>query len=131
MLTAPTLNRNALKLSLYGVIALILVSMLFLGRGQDSSSFLAQALTVLAAPIVFYVVGMLVHRHLDAPLAGPGIVATGAWLIGVGLIHLHDKRVLLPAVFQPYYWLVASVAGAILITLTGHRVRMWILVVLV
>src|SRR5258707_163890 len=66
-----------------------------------------------------------------APLAGPGIVATGAWLIGVGLIHLHDKRILLPGALQPYYWLVASLAGAMLITLTGHRVRTWMLVVLV
>jgi hypothetical protein len=124
-------TQKTLQLSLYSGIALIIISMLFLGRSLESSSFIVQAITVLAAPAFFYVVGAVVYRYLSAPLAAPGIVATGAWLIGVGLIHLNDKRGLMPDILQPYYWLVASALAAILITLTGHRVRIWMLVPLV
>ncbi len=131
MIAANLSDKKPLQLSLYGGITLILISMLFLGRGQESASFLVQAITVLAAPAFFYLVGVLVYRHLNAPLAAPGIIATGAWLIGVGLIHLYDKRGLMPVVLQPYYWLGASLLAATLITLTGHRVRIWMLVLLV
>src|SRR5204863_2256891 len=96
-------NQKTLQLSLYSGVALIVVSMLFLGRGQES--FVGQAITVLAAPLFFYVVGALIYRYLHAPLAAPGIIATGAWLVGVGLIHLYDKRTLMPPALQPYYWL--------------------------
>src|SRR5687767_10080165 len=113
-------TQKTLQLSLYSGIALIIISMLFLGRSLESSSFIVQAITVLAAPAFFYIVGAVVYRYLSAPLAAPGIVATGAWLIDVGLIHLNDKRGLMPDILQPYYWLVASVLAAVLITITGH-----------
>src|SRR5689334_21191384 len=111
MFTTKIQTHRALQLSLYSSIALIVISMLFLGRGQTSSSFLIQAATILAAPLFFYIVGIIVYRHLNAPLAAPGIIATGAWLVGVGLIHLYDKRVLMPAVLQPYYMLIASLVS--------------------
>jgi hypothetical protein len=125
MVVTNAQNQRSLQLSLYSGIALIVVSMLFLGRGQES--FVGQAITVLAAPLIFYVVGALIYRYLQAPLAAPGIVATGAWLVGVGLIHLYDKRTLMPDALQPYYWLVASLLAGVLITLTGHRVQFWML----
>lgn len=124
-------SKNTLRLLLYSGIALIVISVLFLGRDVKTASFLGQALVMLAAPAFFYAVGVLVCRYLDAPLAGPGIVATGAWLVGVGLINLYEKRVLLPETWQPYYWFVASMFGVMLITLTGHRVHIWLLVPLV
>ncbi len=120
-----------LQTMLYSGMVLIIVSMLFLGREQQSASFAVQAFTALIAPAFFYVTGALVWRYLRTVLAAPGLIATGAWLVGVGLIHLYDKRVLLPDSVQPYYWLAASLAGGILITLTGHRVWIWMLVPLV
>ncbi len=131
MNAALTRRDTSLQLSLYSGIALIVLSMLFLGRQQASDSFLVQAITVLAAPAIFYGVGILISHYLRAPLAAPGIVATGAWLVGVGLIHLYDKRGLLPAELQPYYWLGASLFAGALITVTGHRVKIWLLAPLV
>src|SRR5690349_11437996 len=120
-------SQRLIQLSLASGIALIVISMLFMGRGQDSTSFIEQAATVLAVPAMFYVIGILAYRYLDAPLAAPGIVATGAWLIGVGIIHLNDKRNLMPGPLQPYYWLAVSLLAAVLITVTGHRTRSWLI----
>jgi hypothetical protein len=116
-------HQRVLQLSLYSGIAMIVISMLFMMRG--ASTFLGEAVAVLAVPVAFYAIGLLVYRYLEAPLAAPGIVATGAWLVGVGLIHLYDRRILLPEAFQPYYWLIASIFAMLLITYTGHRVRSW------
>lgn len=126
-----TQSQATLRMALYSGIALIVVSMLFLGQSFEASTFIGQAVTVLAAPAFFYAVGVLVYRYLDAPLASPGIMATGAWLIAVSLIHLSVKDVLLPAAIRPYYWSVASTLAAIIITLTGHRARIWMLLPLV
>ncbi len=115
-------NSTSIQIPLYSGIALIVISMLFLGRDTASSSFWVQAAAILAAPAFFYFVGALVYRTLNAPLAAPGIVATGAWLIGVALIHLDGKRSLLDPSLQDYYWLSASMIAAVLITLTGHRI---------
>src|SRR5258708_18637719 len=131
MVSTAMLGRRTLQLSLSSGIDLIVLSMLFLGRDLHSTSFFVQAASVLAVPTVFYAIGLLVYRYLDAPLAAPGIVATGAWLVGVGLIHLYDQRTLLPDSLQPYYWLGASLLAGVLITLTGHRARIWMLVSLV
>jgi|GEM_PF-881454 len=128
---AKTHNPKSLQTMLYSGVVLIVISMLFLGREQQSASFVVQAFTVLFAPAFFYVAGAAVWRYLRLVLAAPGLIATGAWLIGVGLIHLYDKRVLLPENVQPYYWLIASVISAILITQTGRRVWIWMLVPLV
>jgi len=125
-------GQRTLQVALYSGIALIVVSMLFLlGQSQADLSFFGQAVAVLAVPAFFYGAGVLVYRYLKAPLAGPGIIATGAWLTGVSLIHLYVRRILLPDVLQPYYWLGASLFAAGLITLTGHRVRIWMLTPLV
>src|SRR5436190_2074689 len=124
MLTLKNVSiQRLIQLSLASGIALIVVSMLFMGRGQESTSFIEQAASVLAVPAIFYLIGVLVYRYLDAPLAAPGIVATGAWLVDVGVIHLYDKRNLMPVPLQPYYWLAASLLAAVLITFTGHRIR--------
>lgn len=131
MVISNAQNQRTLQLTLYSGVALIVISMLFLGREQQSASFVAQALTVLAAPAFFYIVGALVWRYLRTPLAAPGLIATGAWLVGVGLVHLYDKRILLPEAVQPYYWFGASLLASALITMTGHRVRIWMLVPLV
>jgi hypothetical protein len=124
-------SRKPLQFSLYSGIALVVISMLFLGKQQSNASFGAQALTVFAAPAFFFFVGAIVYRYLNAPLAGPGIVATGTWLLGVDLIHLYVQRILLPDVIQPYYWLTVSLVGALLITIIGYRVRIWMHDVLV
>ena len=79
-ITQPAQSQTALQRSLYGGIALIVISMLFLGREQHNSSFLVQALTMMIAPAFFYVIGVLVCRYLNTVLVGPGIVATGGWL---------------------------------------------------
>lgn len=124
-------SQTTLQVLLYGGIALIVVSMLFLGQTMTTSTFLAQAGFLLAPATFFYGAGALVCRYLKAPLAGPGIVATGAWLVGVDLIHLEGSRALLPAAIEPYYWLVASLFAVALLTVTGHRVRTWLVVPLV
>lgn len=131
MVISKPQHTKTLQLTLYTGVALIVISMLFLGRQQQSASFAAQAFTVLVVPAFFYAVGALVGRYLHTPLAAPGLIGTGAWLVGVGLIHLYDQRSLLPEVLQPYYWFGASVLAGILISLTGHRVRIWMLVPLV
>ncbi|MEO8608415.1 MAG: hypothetical protein ABI690_11055 [Chloroflexota bacterium] len=133
MITQPIQSQssNRLQWLLYSGIALIVISMLFLGREQQSASFLVQAMTVMVAPAIFYLVGVIVCRYLNTVLAGPGIVATGGWLVAVGLIHLYEKQPLLPPVIQPYYWLIASLIGAVLMTLTGHKLRIWLLAPLI
>ena len=133
MITQPFQSQSSSRLQwlLYSGIALIVISMLFLGREQQSTSFLVQAVTVMIAPAIFYGVGVLVSRYLNTVLAGPGIVATGGWLVAVGLIHLYEKQPLLPPVIQPYYWLIASLIGTVLITLTGHKLRIWLLAPLI
>jgi hypothetical protein len=131
MVISKPQNSKQLQLTLYSGVALIVISMLFLGRGQPNASFAAQAFTVLAVPAFFYIVGLLVGKYLHTPLAAPGLIATGAWLVGVGLIHLYDQRILLPEVIQPYYWFIASLLAGALITITGHQVRIWMLVPLV
>jgi hypothetical protein len=131
MITQRVQSQSTLQWSLYSGIALIVISMLFLGREQQSSSFLAQAFTIMVTPAIFYLVGVLVCRYLDTPLAGPGIVATGGWLVAVGLIHLYQKQPLLPPFIQPYYWLIASLVGTTIITLTGHKLRIWLLAPLI
>src|SRR5258708_36810557 len=78
MVSTAMLGRRTLQLSLSSGIDLIVLSMLFLGRDLHSTSFIVQAASVLAVPLVFYAIGLLVYRYLDAPLAAPGIVATGA-----------------------------------------------------
>jgi hypothetical protein len=131
MITQRVQSQSTLQWLLYSGIALIVISMLFLGREQQSSSFLAQALTIMVTPAIFYLVGVLVCRYLDTPLAGPGIVATGGWLVAVGLIHLYQKQLLLPPFIQPYYWLIASLVGTTIITFTGHKLRIWLLAPLI
>src|SRR5579871_3256947 len=131
MLAPVTSGQRSLHLSITSGIVLIVLSMLFLGRDQSSTSFAIQGISILAIPAVFYAIGLVVCRYLDAPLAGPGIVATGAWLVGVGLIRLYVQRTLLPDTWQPYYWLCASLLAGVLVTLTGHRVRSWLLAPLV
>lgn len=122
---------QTLHLLLYSGIGLTVLSMLFLGRDLQTNSFVLQAALTLAVPLVFYIVGWLALRYLDAPLAAPGLVATGAWLVGVSAIHLYLERGLLPPALQPIYWPVAAVLTALVITLTGHRVRVWLLFPLV
>lgn len=131
MVISKTHKPSTLHLTLYSGMGLIVISMLFLGRQQQSNSFLTQALMVLGVPALFYGVGMLTGRYLRTPLAAPGLIATGAWLVGVGLIHLYNHRVLLPEFLQAYYWLGASLLAGVLISVTGHRVRIWMLVPLV
>ncbi len=124
---------RALQFSLYSGIALVVISMLFLVRGSET--FFAQAALMLAAPAFFFGVGALVYRYLNAPLAAPGIVSTGAWLIGVGMLHLNDQlnthRAVLPPFLQAAFWPVATLAAVIIITWTGHRIRSWLVVPLV
>lgn len=127
--TEPLLSSKTLRITLYSGIALIVISMLFLGQGQ--SSFLLQAAIAFSVPALFYGVGLLVYRYLNAPLAAPGIVATGAWLTAVELIHLWNQRHLLPDFIQPYYWLGASLLAAGIITITGHKAKIWLLLPLV
>lgn len=118
----------SVQVPLYLGIGLIIVSMLFLGRDTARLSFWAQAAAILAAPALFYGVGALVYRFLNAPLAAPGIVATGAWLIGVALIHLDSKRHMLDAALRDYYWVTASLIAATLITATAQRVNTRLLI---
>ncbi|NDJ63077.1 MAG: hypothetical protein GYB67_18300, partial [Chloroflexi bacterium] len=126
--TSATTTQRA---ALYGGIALVVVSTLFLSLSIETSSFAMEAASILAAPIFFYIVGMLVYRYLEAPLAAPGIVSTGAWLAAISLILLHDERGLLPDTLATGYWSFVSVLAAALITWTGHRIRFWLLFPLV
>ncbi|HLA44235.1 MAG TPA: hypothetical protein VJZ27_12405, partial [Aggregatilineales bacterium] len=124
------ISQRNLQLSLYSGVALIVISILFLGREQESMTFITRIVSAVTIPALFYLLGGLVIRYLKAPLAGPGIVATGGWLIVVGLIHLWDQSDM-PAFMRPYYWLIASLAGAVVITLTAHYLRTWLLIPLI
>ncbi len=117
---APKTNTGT---TLYAGMALIVVSVLFLMRDQRSASFIVQMLTALVAPVFFYIVGGLSMRYLRAPLASPGLVTTGAWLLVVGLIHLHTQRDLLPGSAPNFYWSIASVLVAVIVTLTGRYIQ--------
>jgi hypothetical protein len=122
---------KTLRATLYSGIALVVISMLFLGREVEGSPVLVRIMTAAATPTFFYITGGWVYRHLNAPLAAPGIVATGAWLVAVELFHFYDERHLLPNFAQTYYWLLAALFAAGVITLTGHKARVWLLVPLV
>ncbi|MCD4687634.1 MAG: hypothetical protein K8S97_17030 [Anaerolineae bacterium] len=129
MTTPSVLSQKSLRIMLYSGIALVVVSMLFLGRDLATSPLLVQIAYTGFTPALFYGVGTLVYRHLDAPLAAPGIVTTGAWLVVVELIHFHSTA--LPDFARAYYWLAASLVATIIITLTAYRARIWLLVPLV
>ena len=122
---------QTLRLMLYSGIALIVVSTLFLGRDVAATSFAAQVAVAVMMPTFFYMAGGLVYRYLAAPLAAPGIVATGAWLVAVEAIHLQSQAGQLPDLLRPYYWLIASVGAALLLTWTGRWVRIWLLIPLI
>jgi hypothetical protein len=122
---------KTLRATLYSGIALVVISMLFLGREAETSPALVKIMLAAATPAFFYITGGWVYRHLNAPLAAPGIVATGAWLVAVELVHFYDQRHLLPDFARTYYWLFAAIFAAVIITLTGHKVRIWLLVPLV
>lgn len=123
--------QKMLRISLYSGILLVVVSMLFLGRDAETSPALIKIGLAVITPTLFYAIGIWVYRQLNAPLAAPGIVATGAWLVAVELIHFYDQRDLLPAFARDYYWLGTSLFGMAIITLTGHRARIWLLLPLV
>jgi hypothetical protein len=125
------LSQKSLRLSLYSGIVLIVVSMLFLGRDVETSPFLMQIGLAILTPAVFYGIGGWIYRHLNAPLAAPGIVATGAWLVVIELVHFYDRRDQLPGVAEADYWLIASLLAALIVTLTAYRARIWLLVPLV
>ncbi len=78
MTTPSVLSQKSLRITLYSGIALVVISMLFLGRDLATSPLLVQLAYTVCTPALFDGVGSLVYRHLDAPLAAPGIVATGA-----------------------------------------------------
>lgn len=125
------LSQKTLRASLYSGMALIIVSMLFLGREVETSPFLLQVGLAILTPALFYITGGLVYRYLDAPLAAPGIVATGAWLVVIELVHFYDRRAQLPDFARDYYWLLASLLAAGIVTRTAYRARLWLLVPLV
>lgn len=131
MNTKTLLSPKTLRLSLYSGITLIVVSMLFLGRSVETSPFLIQIGLAAITPAVFYATGVLVYRRLNAPLAAPGIIATGAWLVVIELIHFYIRRVQLPDFARKDYWLLASLLAAAIVTLTAYRARIWLLVPLV
>ncbi|MBI5957100.1 MAG: hypothetical protein HY866_00090 [Chloroflexi bacterium] len=131
MQTDGIFSQKTLKLSLYSGIMLIVISMLFLGREVKTSPFLMQLGLAILTPASFYIIGALVYRQLNAPLAAPGIVATGAWLVVIELVHFYDRRAQLPRVAEDYYWLLASLLAAVIVTLTAYRARIWLLVPLV
>jgi hypothetical protein len=131
MHTETLSSPRTLRTILYSGIALVVISMLFLGRETETSPALVKIMMAAAAPAFFYMMGGLVYRHLNAPLAAPGIVATGAWLVAVELVHFYDQRHLLPGFAQTYYWRLAAIFAAVVITWTGYRVRIWLLVPLV
>ncbi len=122
---------KTLRAILSSGIALVVISMLFLGREVEGSPVLVKIMMAAATPTFFYITGGWVYRHLNAPLAAPGIVATGAWLVAVELLHFYDQRHLLPDFARTYYWLLAATFAAVVITLTGHKARIWLLVPLV
>lgn len=124
-------RQKTLQMALYAGIALIVVSVLFLGQGQTDGSFVRQTLTVLAIPALFYGIGYWVTRIVSAPLAGPGIIATGSWLLSVALIHLYDRQALIGYGEWSLFWPILSVSVAAIITLTAYRYRIWMLVPLV
>ncbi len=124
-------EKRTLQGALYSGIALIIISMLFFMQGVTATSVPGQIVSVLIVPAIFYGIGLLVYRYLNAPLAAPGIVATGAWLIGVALIHLYDRLVIIAESPHLLLWLICSVLAAILITITGFRIRIWMMVPLV
>jgi hypothetical protein len=122
---------KSLRLTLYSGIILIVISILFLGRDMNSASFGVQLAIALATPGIFYLIGGLVYRYLRAPLAAPGIVATGAWLVAVELIHFREQMDLMPDAFRSWYWFAASILAAGIITWTGWKARIWLLLPLV
>jgi hypothetical protein len=131
-MNAETLSSpKTLRTILYSGIALVVISMLFLGREVESSPVLVKIMMAAATPAFFYITGGLVYRHLRAPLAAPGIMATGGWLVAVELVHFYDQRHLLPDFARTYYWLLAASFAAVVITLTGYKARIWLLVPLV
>ena len=50
----PQISHKTLRLTLYSGIGLIVISMLFLGREVQTSSFLTQAALAVAMPAFFY-----------------------------------------------------------------------------
>lgn len=129
MTTPSILSQKSLRITLYSGIALVVISMLFLGRDLATSPLLVQMAYTVFTPALFYGVGALVYRYLNAPLAAPGIVATGAWLVVVELIHFHSAA--LPDFARAYYWLGASLVATVIVTRTAYRARIWLLVPLV
>lgn len=116
-----------LRLILYAGIALIVGSLALMVRDQPTLEY--QMALAFGAPVLFYIVGGLALRYLNAPLAAPGIVATGAWLLVVAMLYsttLYDNI----NANRGLWWLISLVVTAI-ITITGHRVKFALLYPLV
>ncbi len=116
-----TTETDQLQVPLYGGIALIVGSTAFLMRDLTSPFFFAHVLMSLTAPALFYLIGGLAMRYLRAMLVPRGIVAAGAWMLSAGLLHLSTKTHLIEG--GEVLWRLGIVVVAVLVTITGHRVR--------
>ncbi|MFN8530451.1 MAG: hypothetical protein U0670_17755 [Anaerolineae bacterium] len=121
---------DRLQWTLYAGIALIVGSTAFLMRDTQSEYFLIHLGMSLIAPLLFYTIGALAMRYLRAVLVPRGILATGAWLLTVALLHLSGKSSLIPG-GESAFWTIGSVLVAAIVTYTGHRVKFALLYPLV
>ncbi len=119
--TLRSTETDQLQVPLYGGIALIVGSTAFLMRDSTSPSFFVHVLMALIAPALFYLIGGLAMRYLRAMLVPRGIVAAGAWMLSAGLLHLSTKTHLIDS--GEVLWRLGIVAVAVVVTVTGHRVR--------
>ncbi|MBK8021331.1 MAG: hypothetical protein IPK19_07815 [Chloroflexi bacterium] len=107
--------------------ALIVVSLMFMVRDIQSTSFFVHALAAISMPAVLFGFARLSHRTGNAPLVTAGLTTAAAWLAGVALIHLDDRRFLLPPEISGSYWLVASALATGEVTMMGSRTRLWLM----
>lgn len=134
-------RQTVLQLLLYSGIGLILLSVLFMSRGesgtidsayapQETNAFLA-TLPYLLFPILFYGLGIGTQRLFQSSLAAPGIISTGAWLVAIVGVQLYDNLSSLSPDWRLPVWVAVMSAASVILTLTGYRLRFWMVIPLV
>ncbi|MCK6578592.1 MAG: hypothetical protein L6Q98_10860 [Anaerolineae bacterium] len=116
-------SRWTLALTTYAGSALLVISLLFLGKELQTDSFLVRVAAAISMPAALLGLSVLSRRADNAPLVTSALSTAAAWLVGVALIQLLDLRRALSDGWLDAFWLIASLAAAVAVTLVGRRTR--------
>ncbi|MBL8133753.1 MAG: hypothetical protein JNL42_17960 [Anaerolineae bacterium] len=116
-------SRWTLALTTYAGSALLVISLLFLGKDLQTDSFLVRVTAAISMPATLLGLSVLSRRAGNAPLVTGALSTAAAWLVGVALVQLLDLRSALSDGWSNAFWLFASLIAAVAVTIVGGRTR--------